>query len=161
MKRFAITTFALAIGLMAAPQLRAQTPAWVQVCRDGTVIRSNNSSACILHGGLDQQATNQSSRGIYGTNGTAGNRGVYNGGSVNGSDRGIYNGGNRSTIYDRTGTQSSDHRSDRARARQQERERERWIREHRKDDRRGEAHRDQDRDRDHKSDRYRANDDRR
>lgn len=163
MNRFVVTTFALAIGLTAAPRVWAQSSS-VEVCRDGTVMRSNNPSACILDGGLDQQATSRTSRGVYGTTGTAGNRGVYsggnrsiyNGGTVNGSNRQIYDGGNNSGVWNRSDSNNGNgrwHRDHKVKAKH-----DKWKHEKRDDDRRDRA---SDRDGDHDRDRYRSNDSRR
>jgi hypothetical protein len=94
MKRvFGLSALALAIGVIAAPGVQAQTSSSMLVCRDGQVT-STQSGACDRHGGIDQQATVRARQGAV--NGTTGsNRGIYNGstnGSVNGQ-RGIYNGG--------------------------------------------------------------------
>jgi hypothetical protein len=161
MNRFAITTVALAIGLAAAPQVWAQSPTSVQVCRDGTVMRSANSAACILHGGLDQQATSQAGRGIYTPNGTAGTRGVYDGGSANGANRQIYGGGNNSGVWNRSQSNNGNGRWKRERDR--DKDHDKWKRENRHDNRRDQKLRDRDRDhdRDHDHDRYRSSNDRR
>ena len=157
MNRFGITTLALAIGLSAAPRVWAQSTSAIQICRDGTAVRSTNLAACVLHGGIDQQATSQASRGIYSTNGTAGNRGVYNGGTVNGSSRQIYGGGNSSGTVDRTRTGKHDGRWDRRR--DHDADHVRWNRQDRDDDRRAVVSREQERERDRE--RYRAGDNRR
>jgi hypothetical protein len=165
MNRFAMTTFALAIGLTAAPRVWAQSSSTGQVCRDGTVMRSNNTSACILHGGIDQQATSRTSRGVYGTNGTTstpgptGNRGVYNGGGVNGSNRQIYTGGNQSGVYDGTRSRDDEHRWDKKHKHHVKKDK-KWKHNDRDDDRRDRASHDRDRD-DRERDRYRASDNRR
>jgi len=118
MNRIGFSTLALAIGLAAAPAAPAQTTSRVLVCNDGQMTSTRYGvHACDNHRGINQQATirarqnvynnvynNGSNRGVYSgtangtiyTNGTNGQRGVYNGGVVNGQNRGIYNGG---TVY--------------------------------------------------------------
>jgi hypothetical protein len=65
----------------------------VLVCRDGEVVSSAyGARACDRHGGVDARATARlRSRAVSRSNGTIGNRTVYNGGT-NGN-RAIYNGG--------------------------------------------------------------------
>ena len=115
MNRIGFSALALAIGLVAAPQARAQSTSQLLVCRDGQVTSTRYGvRACDNHGGIDQQATVRGrsngvngTRGVYngsnGTiNGTNGQRGVYNGGSVNGSNREIYGGAANRGVYNGT-----------------------------------------------------------
>jgi hypothetical protein len=98
MQRIGISTLALAIGLVAAPRVQAQSRVLAQtssslVCRDGQVVSSvYGARACDRHGGVDATATARlRSRAVARSNRTNGNRTVYNG-STNGN-RAIYNGG--------------------------------------------------------------------
>jgi hypothetical protein len=152
MIRFAVGSMALAISLAVAPRLSAQSRVVGEVCRDGTVAPTTNPNGCMLHGGLDQQATNRGvygtngtagNRGVYGTNGTTSNRGIYNGGTVNGTNREIYGPGNSGIAHERN--------RERARQRELERERAERARWERARERRDQA----------KSNRDRRDDDRR
>jgi hypothetical protein len=170
MIRFGFAALTLAVGLSAAPRLGAQTRSTALVCRDGSVMRTTNTNACVLHGGIDQGATSQASRGVYGTtNGTTGNRGVYSGAGTNGSNRGVYNGAgtngaNRGIYNDGNSrvdrSQSISERERWERIREQNKERARREREERKNDRRDAKHDRQDSKHDRDSDHDRRDSDR-
>jgi hypothetical protein len=113
LKGLSLSALALAVGLVAAPRLSAQSAAKVLVCKDGSMSSTSQGTfACLKHGGIDQQASINAQRGGYGVygntgaNGSSRNRGVYQP-TTNGSERGVYNGGvvngsNRS-VYDQIG----------------------------------------------------------
>ncbi|HEY4302892.1 MAG TPA: hypothetical protein VGM82_00385 [Gemmatimonadaceae bacterium] len=163
-KAFAVSTLALAVGLVAAPGLSAQSVPQRLICQDGMITSTARGAlACFGHGGINRQASTQAEQGRYGTYpnagtgttrgvynggvGTSTNRGIYNGGVGTSSNRGIYDGGvgtssNRG-VYDGTDANRRDddrwdrrrHRED-ERARALERERERNRDRNRDDDRR-------------------------
>lgn len=134
-KAFAVSSLALAVGVVAAPRLSAQSVPQRLICQDGMITSTARGAlACFGHGGINQQASTQAEQnGRYGTYPNAGTgtaRGVYNGGVATGSNRGIYNGGvgaNSSRgVYDGTdANRRDDDRWDRRRHRDDDRDRER------------------------------------
>ena len=98
MTRISMSAVALAIGLMAAPQLFAQRRAELLVCRDGHVTSTRyGDEACRRHRGIDREATMRARRNA--ANGMYGANGVY----VPNAQRGVYTGkyptGANSTVY--------------------------------------------------------------
>src|SRR4051812_37473575 len=113
LKGLSLSALALAVGLVTAPRLSAQSAAKVLICKDGVATSTSQGAlACLHHGGIDKQASinaQPGGSGVYGNtgaSGTSGDRGVYEP-ATNGSERGVYNGGvvngsNRS-VYDQIG----------------------------------------------------------
>lgn len=86
MHRIAITTLALALGLVVAPRAEAQKSK-VTICRSGLAVTAKGHHACDSYGGVDRNATKLARKNHR--------HDVRDGRRGSGDDRGVYNDGNR------------------------------------------------------------------